>query len=131
MPLPTSGTLSMDNIRVELGVPAQAPMSLQAASIGTYGTINVCSVSRPDGSAPYAISEWYGYCHTCTCTPTRTSTPTVTPTPTLTPTLTSTPTTTPTPTPTTIVSYAFCLGYHASNCNIACSDYLNCNNNQN
>jgi hypothetical protein len=30
-----------------------------------------------------------------------------------------------------VTSYPFCLGYHASNCNIACSDYLNCNNNQN
>jgi hypothetical protein len=80
MPLPSSGTLSMNDIRVELGVPAQAPMSLQAASVGTYGTINVCSVSRPNGSAPYAISEWYGYCHTCSCTPTQTPTPTPTPT---------------------------------------------------
>ena len=127
MPLPPSGQLSMNDIRVELGVPSQAPMSLQAASIGTYGTINVCSVSRPNGSAPYAISEWYGYCHACTCTPTLTPTPTLTSTPTL------TPTSTPTPTPTTssVVSYAFCLGYNVSNCNIACSDYLNCNNNQN
>jgi hypothetical protein len=67
MALPASGQLSMNDIRVELGVPSQAPMSLQAASIGTYATINTCSPSRPNSSSPYAISEWYSYCHTCPC----------------------------------------------------------------
>ena len=198
MALPASGPLSMNDIRVELGVPSQAPMSLEAASIGTYGTINTCSPSRPNSSAPYAISEWYSYCHTCPCFSDITSDPEFTtdeaccsiffnpdPTvgnrttfcnsttltnpswgtfstgdyyvsyggqyvlvgitngyntaavlsacstcPTPTPTVTPTPAVTPTPTPTPVVSYVFCLGYHASNCNIACSDYLNCNNNQ-
>jgi hypothetical protein len=47
----------------------------------------------------------------------------------VTPTATATPTVTPTP---TVVSYAFCMGYNASNCGLACDDYFtNCNNEQN
>jgi len=212
MALPASGTISMNDIRVELGVPSQSPMSLEAASIGTYATINTCSPSRPNSSAPYAISEWYSYCHTCPCFSDITSdpkstatdaccsiffnpdptvgnrttfcnsttltnpsfgtfstgdyyvsyggqyvlvgitngnntaavlsscstcpscpTPTPTPpeTPAQTPSNTPTPTPTITPTPSPVTSYGFCLGYHGSNCNIACGDYLNCSNNPN
>jgi hypothetical protein len=40
---------------------------------------------------------------------------------------TPTPTSTPTPTPTaTPVAYSFCMGYHASSCSSACSDYNGC-----
>jgi len=67
MALPSSGTLSMSEIRAELGVTGQAPFSLYNASIGTYATINTCSQYRPNGTSPYAISEWYSYCHSCTC----------------------------------------------------------------
>ena len=67
MALPSSGTLTMAQIRTELGVTGQAPFSLRSASIGTYATINTCSQYRPDGSSPYTIAEWYSYCHSCTC----------------------------------------------------------------
>jgi hypothetical protein len=67
MALPPSGTLSMSQIRTELGVTGQAPFSLKDASTGVYVTINTCSQYRPNGVSPYAISEWYSYCHSCTC----------------------------------------------------------------
>ena len=67
MPLPSSGTLSMSSIRAELNVTGQAPFSLADASTGVYATINTCSQFRPNGVSPYAISEWYSYCHSCTC----------------------------------------------------------------
>jgi len=67
MPLPPSGVLSMNDIRVELGISTQAPFSLKDASTGVYVTINTCSEYRPNGVSPYAISEWYRYCHSCTC----------------------------------------------------------------
>lgn len=67
MALPLSGTISMNDIRVELGVPSQSPFSLSAASVGAYATINICSASRPNSTSPYSISEWYGYNHSATC----------------------------------------------------------------
>lgn len=67
MALPPSGTLSMNDIRVELGISTQSPFSLADASTGVYVAINTCSQYRPNGVSPYAISEWYSYCHTCTC----------------------------------------------------------------
>lgn len=67
MALPLSGTVSMNDIRIELGIPTQSPFSLTSASTGSYVAINQCSTYKPNASAPYAISEWYGYCHTCAC----------------------------------------------------------------
>ena len=61
---------------------------------------------------------------TPTPTPTATPTPTPTPSPTPTPTVTPTPTATPTPTPTV---YNYCIGYDATDCGLACADYIaNC-----
>ena len=68
MGLPSSGTLSMANIRAELGVTSQSPFSLRSASIGTYAAINQCSTSRPNNFSPFSISEWYGYSSTQACT---------------------------------------------------------------
>lgn len=64
MALPSSGTLGMNQIRVELGIPSQAPFSLDTAENGGYVAINQCSNSQPSPSNPAKISEWYGYNHT-------------------------------------------------------------------
>lgn len=61
MALPTSGPLSFSAINTELGRSSTAQMSLQTAETGGYVAINPNSPSRPNGSAPYAVSEWYGY----------------------------------------------------------------------
>lgn len=95
MPLPLSGQLSMNNIRGELGIPTQAPFALDTATNGGYVTLNVCSPYLPNPVNPDAISEWYGYCHTCSCTPSIT--PTISVTPSITPSVTRTPSITPTP----------------------------------
>lgn len=61
MTLPTSGPLSFSAINTELGRLSTAQMSLQTAETGGYVAINQASPSKPNGAAPYAVSEWYGY----------------------------------------------------------------------
>lgn len=63
MSLPSSGTISMSQINVELGRSASTTISLKDASTGVYGAINQSSASKPDGIAPYTINEWHGYTH--------------------------------------------------------------------
>jgi hypothetical protein len=63
MALPSSGTISMDQIRAELGVSSQSPFSLNAAAGGSYATINTSSPSHPHPADPDTLSEWYGYDH--------------------------------------------------------------------
>jgi len=68
--VPSSGELSMAGIEAEievdnysgLNVPP-SDLSLKGLEIGNYGTINSQSTSKPDGSAEYKMSEWYGYDH--------------------------------------------------------------------
>lgn len=67
MALPSSGTLGMNSIRTELGIPSQAPFSLDTAENGGYVALNNCSPYKPNPSNPAAISEWYGYNHTAAC----------------------------------------------------------------
>lgn len=57
----------MNQIRAELGIPSQAPLSLDTAENGGYVAINQCSSSRPSSANPATISEWYGYNHTINC----------------------------------------------------------------
>ena len=64
MALPNSGQISFSNLRTELGIPSQAPFSITSAATGVYVTINQNSPSKPNSTAPHAISEWYGYNHT-------------------------------------------------------------------
>lgn len=64
MVLPSSGQISFNDLRVELGVSSQAPFSIASASAGTYATINTNSPVYPDAAAPHLISEWYSYNHT-------------------------------------------------------------------
>ena len=63
MALVSSGTISMSDIRTELG--ASGAISLKDASDGTVATINTTNASadRPDGSNPQAISEFFSYNH--------------------------------------------------------------------
>ena len=64
MALPSSGSLGLNSIKTELGIPSQAPFTLASASLGYYVAINQSSPSKPNSTAPHAISEWYGYNHT-------------------------------------------------------------------
>lgn len=66
MALPTSGSISMDQITNELGKPRinGASISLYKASIGEISTINNNSPSKPNGIAPHSMSEFRGYNHT-------------------------------------------------------------------
>ena len=66
MALPSSGTISMNSIRTELGVSAQAPFSLNSARSGTYSPLNPYSPSLPPATGQVSLSSWYNYCHTCT-----------------------------------------------------------------
>lgn len=68
MTLPASGSISFNDIRIELGVPSQAPFSLDTAENGGYGAINRCSSPSPVASNPASINEWYSYNHGATST---------------------------------------------------------------
>ncbi len=63
MTLPSSGTISANDIRVELGVPSQAPFSYGEAAQGAYATINIWSSSKPQAYGPFLLSSWYSYDH--------------------------------------------------------------------
>lgn len=67
MALPSSGQISMDDIRVELGVPTQTPFGLDEARDGDYGAINPCSTYKPPSTGQISLSDWYGYNHTQAC----------------------------------------------------------------
>ena len=68
MALPASGQISMNDIRVELGIPSQSPFELNTAIGEGYVYLNECSTSKPIAANPDAISEWYSYNHSATCT---------------------------------------------------------------
>ena len=63
MTLPSSGQISFNDLRVELGISTQAPFSITTAATSGYVTINTNSPSYPNASTPHAISEWYNYNH--------------------------------------------------------------------
>lgn len=65
MGLPASGQISMNDIRVELGVPTQSPFSLDAARAGTYVTLNTNSPSLPPSTGQVSLADWYEYCQNC------------------------------------------------------------------
>ena len=53
----------MSQINTELGRSSTTTISLDAAENGSYGAINTNSTSRPSGTNPASMSEWYGYNH--------------------------------------------------------------------
>ena len=61
MALPSSGTISMDMIRIELGVPTQSPFGLNEARSGTYVALNQNSPTLPPSSGQVSLSDWYSY----------------------------------------------------------------------
>lgn len=63
MVLPSSGQISFANINTELARSSIATLGLQEAETGVYATLNTNSASRPNGSAPYSMNEWYSYNH--------------------------------------------------------------------
>jgi hypothetical protein len=67
MALPSSGTITMDMIRAELGVPSQSPFGLNEARSGTYVAINQCSTYKPPATGQVSLSDWYGYSQTQAC----------------------------------------------------------------
>lgn len=66
MALQTSGPISVSEILTEAGVNPGTTVTLGGLEAGTYFTINTASSSKPDGSTPNAMSEWYGYDHSAT-----------------------------------------------------------------
>lgn len=60
MALPSTGAISFSQINGAFSRTA-TPISLTAASTGSYGAINQSSANKPNGSAPHAISEFRGY----------------------------------------------------------------------
>jgi hypothetical protein len=66
MVLPTSGQLSFGEINIEIGRGFTSQIGLLQAESGQYVAINQASTSRPNGSSPYGINEWYGYNHSAT-----------------------------------------------------------------
>ena len=64
MALPASGQISVSDILTEGGQSStRANTSLSDLELGNVFAINGSSASFPNGSAPYAISEWYSYNH--------------------------------------------------------------------
>ena len=63
MALPSSESISANNIRTEIGKSTQTNFSIKNAETGVYVDINQASASRPNGSVPYSFGEWRGYNH--------------------------------------------------------------------
>jgi len=61
MALPPNGIISMDDIRVELGVPSESPFGINEARLGTYVAINQFSASKPPSSGTVSLASWYSY----------------------------------------------------------------------
>jgi hypothetical protein len=67
MPIPSSGAVKMSDINTELGrTSTSSNTELSKQANGTYVSINSNSSDKPDGVAPYAMSEWRGYNHSAT-----------------------------------------------------------------
>ena len=69
MALPSSGQISMAQLRSELGVFSQSPFALATAAQGGYVAINQDSPSKPSSTAPFTMSSWYGYDHSFSAGP--------------------------------------------------------------
>ena len=65
MGLPSSGQISMNDIRIEMGIPSQSPFGLNEARNGTYVALNTNSPTSPPSTGQVSLSSWYGYCQTC------------------------------------------------------------------
>lgn len=79
MTLQASGQISFADINVELGRTATTQIGIYQAETGVYATINTASSSRPNGTTPCSINEWYGYNHAAATSTTTTTTTTLCP----------------------------------------------------
>lgn len=70
MALQSSGPISLSQINLELGRSSTSTISLSLAETGTYAMINQASPSRPSGTTPSSLSEWYSYNHSAANAPT-------------------------------------------------------------
>ena len=61
MPTPDSGQISLNDLNAALEKGSTTMITLASASLGYYQSINTSSIDKPDNSAPYSVSEWYGY----------------------------------------------------------------------
>ena len=68
MALQSSGQIKFSELNTELGRTSTDLIGLGAAENGNYATINSASSSKPNGSTPSKISEWYSYDHGATST---------------------------------------------------------------
>ena len=64
MALPGSGTLSFDEIGVEIQRASGSILNITTAETGGYVALNPYSTYKPDGITPSSVSEWYNYNHT-------------------------------------------------------------------
>lgn len=64
MALPASGQISINDIRIELGIPSGTNLTMSGLPNGSPVAINIWSPSKPSTSAPYSLSQWYSYNHT-------------------------------------------------------------------
>jgi len=73
MALPGSGTISVGDIQIELGIgegdPGYDNFGFDQARDGDYGAINQCSTYKPPSSGSISLSDWWGYDHTQACPP--------------------------------------------------------------
>jgi len=63
MALPSSGAISVAEILTEGQVDPSETASLKQLAQGAIFTINTNSPSYPSSTAPFAMSDWYGYDH--------------------------------------------------------------------
>lgn len=66
MTLPPSGTISIDDIRVELGVPSYTNAGMLELATGGVVPINPWASPKPNNYAPYLMTAWYSYNHAAT-----------------------------------------------------------------
>jgi uncharacterized repeat protein (TIGR01451 family) len=64
MALPGNGTLSFNEIGVELQRASGSILNITTAETGGYVALNPYSTYKPDGVTPCSVSEWYSYNHT-------------------------------------------------------------------
>lgn len=73
MPISSSSTgqVSLNDIRTELGFPNNTNFNLNSAEDGGYVVLNRCSPQKPSSSNPASFSEWHGYDHNAACNATE------------------------------------------------------------
>lgn len=66
MAISNSGPVSCNDVMTELGNATDTQVSIQNLCSGDVGDINQASTIKPNGSAPYSLSDFRGYDHAAT-----------------------------------------------------------------